>query len=118
MSAEDENGRLVRVTRHHVAHVTAEPEPDLTELVTRLRTSVKGTSAHPDDAWLVRQLELAVRSKASVVVSVAMPGGKTIDLSLEPTGIGGGRLRGRDSTADVERTLPLSSIISVSRSDL
>ncbi|QPZ37358.1 helicase-associated domain-containing protein [Paramicrobacterium chengjingii] len=118
VSAEDENGRLIRVTRHHIAHVTAEPEPNVTELVTRLRTSVKGTSAHPDDAWLVRQLELAVRSKATVVVSVAMPGGKTIDLSLEPTGIGGGRLRGRDSTADVERTLPLSSIISVSRADL
>ncbi|WP_166981016.1 helicase-associated domain-containing protein [Paramicrobacterium fandaimingii] len=117
VSAEDENGQLIRVTRHHIATVTAEPDADLTEFVSRLRASVRGTSAHPDDAWLVRQLELAVRSKSTVVVSVAMPGGKTIDLSLEPTGIGGGRLRGRDSTADVERTLPLSSIQSVSRAD-
>jgi hypothetical protein len=29
---------------------------------------------------------------------------------LEPTGVGGGRVRGRDRDADIERTLPLSSI--------
>lgn len=117
VSAEDAAGRLVRVTRHHIAAAPVDDEPDLTGLVERLRASVKGTSAHPDDAWIVRQLELAVRSRTTVVVSVAMPDGSTVDLPLEPTGIGGGRLRGRDNAADVERTLPLSSIRSVSRAD-
>jgi len=43
-------------------------------------------------------------------VTVGMPDGSTRDLLLEATGIGGGRLRGRDRAADVERTLPVSSI--------
>ncbi|GAB2520106.1 helicase-associated domain-containing protein [Paramicrobacterium agarici] len=114
VSAEDEHGELVRVSRHHVAEPSVDSEPDLSEFVSRLRDSVKGTSAHPDDAWLIRQLELAVRSRSTVIVAVAMPGGETVELSLEPTGLAGGRLRGRDSTADVERTLPLASIRSVS----
>ena len=33
--------------------------------------------------------------------------------TLEPAALAGGRLRARDRTADVERTLPLSSIVSV-----
>jgi hypothetical protein len=33
---------------------------------------------------------------------------------MEPTGIGGGRVRGRDKKSDVERTLPLSHVVAVS----
>jgi hypothetical protein len=47
---------------------------------------------------------------------VAMPDGRLIDYLLEPTGVSGGRLRGRDRKADIERTLPLSSIVSLSPS--
>ena len=39
-----------------------------------------------------------------------MPDGSVVDYLLEPTGVGGGRLRGRDRAADIERTLPLSSV--------
>jgi len=48
-----------------------------------------------------------------LVVEVAMPDGSTRELTLEATGLGGGRLRGKDRAADVERTLPVSSIRSV-----
>ena len=51
-----------------------------------------------------------MRAKAVLRVTVGMPDGSTRDLLLEATGIGGGRLRGRDRAADVERTLPVSSI--------
>jgi hypothetical protein len=34
------------------------------------------------------------------------------EFTLEATGLGGGRLRGRDRGADTERTLPVSSIVS------
>ena len=39
-----------------------------------------------------------------------MPDGRVVDYLLEPTGVGGGRVRGRDRAADIERTLPLSSV--------
>jgi hypothetical protein len=45
-----------------------------------------------------------------VEVTVRMPDGRTRDFVLEATALSGGRLRGRDRAADVERTLPLSSI--------
>lgn len=42
-----------------------------------------------------------------------MPDGSERELTLEPTGLGGGRLRGRDAAAEVERTLPVGLIASV-----
>jgi hypothetical protein len=53
-----------------------------------------------------------VRTKAVLLVAVGMPDGSTRELLLEATGLGGGRLRGRDRAADVERTLPVRSILS------
>lgn len=82
--------------------------PDLAPLIERLR-SHQGPDA--DAAWLDRELEAAVRAKSVLRVTVGMPDGSTRELVLEATGIGGGRLRGRDRAADVERTLPVSSIL-------
>ena len=42
-----------------------------------------------------------------------MPDGSDRELTLEASGLGGGRLRGLDRAADVERTLPLRSIVAV-----
>lgn len=77
------------------------------DLLHRLR-SAQGPDA--DAAWLDRELEHAVRQRAVLAVEVAMPDGSTRELVLEVTGLGGGRLRGRDRAADVERTLPIRSI--------
>ncbi|MDP3949946.1 helicase-associated domain-containing protein [Microbacterium sp.] len=78
-------------------------------LIARLRAH-QGPDA--DAAWLDRELEAAVRTKAVLLVAVGMPDGSTRELLLEATGLGGGRLRGRDRAADVERTLPVRSILS------
>ena len=80
---------------------------DYAPLIAALR-SHQGPDA--DAAWLDRELDAAVRAKAVLRVSVGMPDGSTRELILEATGLGGGRLRGRDRAADVERTLPVSSI--------
>lgn len=99
--------------RHPAPPVTA-PDvdaPDLSALIARLRDH-QGPDA--DAAWLDRELEAAVRAKAVLQVTVGMPDGSTRELLLEATGIGGGRLRGRDRAADVERTLPVSSILAAS----
>ena len=68
-----------------------------------------------DAAWLERELEQAVRARSVIEVVVRLPDASTRTFLLEATGIGGGRLRGLDRAADVERTLPLTSIASVRR---
>ena len=65
------------------------------------------------DRMRVVELDQAVRTRATIEITVRMPDGSSRDVTLEAAGLGGGRLRGRDRAADVERTLPLSSILSV-----
>jgi hypothetical protein len=72
-----------------------------------------GHGTQGEEGWLERELEQAVRARAEIVVVVRMPDGSERSFTLEAAGLGGGRLRGRDRAADVERTLPVSSIVSV-----
>ncbi len=111
--AVDQDGQRRTLDRHRLApEAAAEPDPAAAyaPLVARLR------AAHANDAdaaWLGRELEQAARSRAILVVVVRLPDGSDREVTLEVTGLGGGRLRGRDRGADVERTLPISSIVSV-----
>lgn len=79
----------------------------------RLIATLRAASGDDDAAWLERELEQAVRSKTSIVVTVRIGPDSERAFTLEATGLGGGRLRGLDRGADVERTLPLSTIVSV-----
>ena len=79
-------------------------------LIGRLRAAHETDS---DAAWLGRELDQAVRARATIQVAVRLPDGSERAFVLEATGLGGGRLRGRDKGADIERTLPVSSIVSV-----
>jgi len=103
----DENGTAVAGERNPVLQTSSDIVVDYAPLIAALR-SHQGPDA--DAAWLDRELDAAVRAKAVLRVSVGMPDGSTRELILEATGLGGGRLRGRDRAADVERTLPVSSI--------
>ncbi|WP_456285971.1 helicase-associated domain-containing protein [Microbacterium sp. JZ70] len=110
--AIDDDGRTVALHRRRLAPAAEEdaPEERYRAVIDRLRAS------HGEDAeaaWRERELDAAVRAKAVIVVEVAMPDGTTRELTLEASGIGGGRLRGLDRAADVERTLPVSLIRSV-----
>jgi len=81
----------------------------VTAAVARIRSgSTVGTDG--DSAWVVRQWQLALRGKLSLRATVRLPDGSERSFDLEPTGIAAGRVRGRDTAADVERTLPVSSI--------
>ncbi len=103
--------------RHRLAApatLEADPEQVYAPLLERLH------SAHDDDAdgaWLMRELDQAVRARAYVTVVVRLPDASERTFTLEATGLGGGRLRGRDRAADVERTLPVSHIVSVRPAD-
>jgi hypothetical protein len=108
--ALDNDGSPVALHRHRLAPEKGDDErlSRFAALIGRLR------GAHGPDvetAWLERELEAAVRTRSHIVVEVEMPGGELKELTMEATGVGGGRLRGR--SADVERTLPVSLIRSV-----
>ncbi|WP_426624949.1 helicase-associated domain-containing protein [Leifsonia sp. McL0607] len=108
--AEDASGAAVTPRRRTVtARAAVEARDPDAELVARLRRE-DAADADAGEQWLARQLDQAVRARQTVIVQVAMPDGRLVDYLLEPTGIGGGRLRGRDRAADIERTLPLSSV--------
>lgn len=66
----------------------------------------------PEGNDIVRQLELCIRSKGSLTVSVVINKVQR-DFVLEPTGLANGRLRGLDRKSDCERVIPLSSITGV-----
>lgn len=110
--ALDEQGEAQALDRRRVAPRAADDgsAKRYGPLIERLRGA---HGADADAAWLERELETAVRTKAVLEVDVALPDGSSRTFTLEATGLGGGRLRGRDRGADVERTLPIKSIIAV-----
>src|SRR5690606_15578734 len=88
--AVDDAGSPLTLERNRLAPDAEEPEERYGPLIGRLRESEHGDAA---SAWLERELAAAVRARATLVVSVAMPDGSTRELTLEATGLGGGRLR-------------------------
>lgn len=99
-----------RRTTATASEPTATPQEAYARLIGALRG---GHGTDGDSGWLERELEQAVRARAEIVVVVRMPDGSERSFTLEAAGLGGGRLRGRDRAADIERTLPVSSIVSV-----
>ena len=114
--AVDAEGHEEPMRRHRIAASplapgSAPPEA-YTTLIATLRASV---SSNADTAWLEREIEGAVRARAIVEVDVQLPDGSTRTFVLEASGLGGGRLRGRERGTDVERTLPVSSVRGIRR---
>ncbi|WP_345799831.1 helicase-associated domain-containing protein [Microbacterium sp. AZCO] len=110
--AVDADGALEPVVRRRPRSASngEQGERSYATLLARLRESHETDS---DAAWLGRELEQAVRARSVIAVAVRLPDGSERSFTLEATGLGGGRLRGRDRGADIERTLPVSSIVSV-----
>lgn len=112
--AEDESGAVVALRRERRAGGGQAVTDDTAAiLVQRVRTGAAGAPEETGQAWNARQLELAIRNKLEVTVVVRMPDGSESPYLLEPAALAGGRLRARDRRADIERTLPLSHIVSV-----
>jgi len=113
VAAENAEREVIVLTRKHATRVTAAATDSTAALIERLRLGSSSDSDETDKAWLSRQLDVAIRSKAALTVTVQMPDGSAVDYQLEPASMGGGRLRARDRKSDIERTLPLTSIVSV-----
>jgi Helicase conserved C-terminal domain len=112
--AENAHGDIVPVDRPRPPAVPPAPEGNgVAELLARVRRSGSSAPEEAGAAWIVRQLEVAIRNRSGVMVTVRMPDGSEVTYSLEPAAVAGGRLRSRDRRADIERTLPLSHIVAV-----
>jgi hypothetical protein len=113
VAAEDAAGAIVHPRRHPLStpHRAEVPDP-VVVLVERLRAT-DGGEAKAAHAWLARQLDAAIKHRQTVQVQVRMPGGEVVEYLLEPASVGNGRFRARDRHADIERTLPLSSVVSI-----
>ncbi len=110
--ALDEHGAPESLRRRTAAApASAQPASDV---YARLIGSLRTSGGEGDAAWLERELEQAVRTKSIIMVTAQINPAETRTFTLEATGLGGGRLRGRDRGADVERTLPISTIVNVS----
>ena len=113
----DDGGETAPPARRRLHRPTPVPPRDaVRDMVERLTAGSEASSETTDRAWITRQLDAAVKGRLTVTIAIAMPDGSTSKLEMEPTGVGGGRVRGRDKKSDVERTLPLSHVVSVSSS--
>ena len=82
--------------------------------IRRWRESDQKVGNAPDDEDITRQIQLAMKNKAKVLIKVRTNSGAEHEFLLEPMALANGRLRAKDRKADIERTLPLTSIIAVS----
>lgn len=80
--------------------------------IRRWREHDKRMGENPLGDDIIRTLELAIKNKGTVRVSVTDKKMKR-EFVVEPTGLANGRLRAKDKQADCERVLPLASITSV-----
>jgi hypothetical protein len=115
VAAESTDGAVVSLGRRTRKAAVQQPVVDHTDsIIERLRQSGDETGKDNDRAWLERQLDAAVKARLTITVTVTVQDGSSVEYVLEPTGLGGGRLRARDRKADIERTLPLARITAVS----
>ena len=115
VAVEDAEGTIVPIARRRAPALVQPAATDHAKsIVERLRQVAPESAQDNDRAWLERQLDAAVKARITISVTVTVQDGSSVVFQLEPTGLGGGRLRGRDRKADIERTLPLSRITSVS----
>ena len=115
VAAENGEGNILSLRRDQVSDASpATPQDAQSEqLLAKLRAGQGGATGDEGRAWLSRQIEVAIRNKLLLRVTVKMPDGRELLYTLEPSSVAAGRMRGLDRGADIERTLPLSSILGV-----
>jgi hypothetical protein len=108
----DEIGQVISPLEATKQTIDAEKTNNVAADITRLRAQDAKLGDTPDDDDLQRQIQLAIKNKARARFTVTSSTGE-IEFLLEPIGIANGRLRAKDRKADIERTLPITSIIRV-----
>ncbi len=110
----DKSGSVVSPLKVIAAAAQKAESGDWVETVARLRHSDQTVSSGSDDESIMRQIMLAIKSKAKISVTFVGQNDLEQTFVLEPNGVANGRMRARDRKADIERTIPIANISSVS----
>jgi hypothetical protein len=111
---KDSSGRVISPIE---ASETAKASATLNkwdERIAKFRVADQESAKAGNDEVMTRQIQLAIRNKAKLSITVNRTDGSQLEIILEPSGIANGRLRGLDRKAQVERTLPLTTIAAIS----
>lgn len=110
----DEKGQVLSPQKLSSKNKVSEQKLNIAEDIARMRAAdTQGTSDQDDDD-LLRQIQLAIKYKAKMLIVLTTASGEQVEYFVEPVGVANGRLRAKDRKADLERTLPLSSVVSIS----
>ncbi len=110
----DENATVLSPQKLSSKNKVSEQRQSVVEDITRMREADTQGTSDPDDDDLLRQIQLAIKYKAKMVIVLKTSNGEQVEYLVEPVGVANGRLRAKDRKADLERTLPLSSVVSIS----
>jgi len=109
--AHDENGQIISSWFSQHSEVIPKSH-SVREDIARWREHDKRMGEAPLGDDIVRQIELAIKSKSLIKVTVVADKVKR-EFNLAPTGLANGRLRAKDKQADCERVIPVALITSV-----
>ena len=110
----DRSGATISPLKVVAAAAQKTESGDWAETVARLRQSDQSISSSSDDESIMRQIMLAIKSKAKISVTFKGQNDIELTMTLEPNGVANGRMRARDRKADIERTIPIANISAVS----
>jgi hypothetical protein len=110
----DENGKVLSPQKLSSKNKVSEQRQSVVEDIMRMRQADTQGTSDPDDDDLLRQIQLAIKYKAKMLIVLKTSNGEQVEYLVEPVGVANGRLRAKDRKADLERTLPLSSVVSIS----
>jgi hypothetical protein len=105
----DENGAVIAPSS---IHKSGSPKTLFLDQINRLRKQDLEMADQAPESDMERKIQLALSTKSILKVEITI-NGKPMSFSLEPIGIANGRLRAKDRKADIERTLPVSAITSI-----
>ena len=74
---------------------------------------LSGEAQEPAQEDMTRQLQFALKNKLRVTLRIELPDGSLKEFEIEPLGIAGNRIRGRDLEKEAELTLPMARIKAV-----
>ena len=109
----DAKGKVISPKSIATPQQTADDSSRIAADIARIREADNKIGSEPDDDDVLRQLQLAIKLKSKISVVLDLGSGKQVAYLVEPVGLANGRLRAKDRKADVERTLPISSIVSI-----
>ena len=110
----DDEGNVISPQKLSSKNRISEQTKSVAEDIRRMREADTQGSSNLGDDDLLRQIQLAIKYKAKMTIVLKTSSGELVQYFVEPVGVANGRLRAKDRKADLERTLPLSSVVSIS----